>query len=317
MSAVQAAGIGPCCAAMLCYHILYCCPMHQQRCSIITWAVKIVEVFVSKTQINSLDACLCTTCAWHPSSAVVSRPVHYAIWIANVPPNVHQLRLMFALPWSQMVEQRRKLPPMVNDRALFTRAAPFYDKSDPFYHSPSQRIGSNYSPHSMLAASILFELFPAVRPCQQYILLSLCLSLPNQRGGCHCVCACGAVLVLVCLESIWRRWQSLTAQASQLVIHVRSMRLAHVRGQASQVVMSVALDVPAGPERTTLPRHTCSVRWCEVRTLHKQAPQPPPPTSGLPFVRSQYAGLQQPEWGWREPQALTPTVRVQAHAVLA
>ncbi|KAF5833108.1 hypothetical protein DUNSADRAFT_10689 [Dunaliella salina] len=61
----------------------------------------------------------------------------------------------------KMVEQRRKLPPMVNDRALFTRAAPFNDKSDPFYHSPSQRIGNNYSPQSMHAASILFEQFPS------------------------------------------------------------------------------------------------------------------------------------------------------------
>ena len=61
-----------------------------------------------------------------------------------------------------MLEQRRKLPPMVNDRSLFTRAAPFYDKSDPFYHSPSQRIGSNYSPSSMHAASVLFEVFPKV-----------------------------------------------------------------------------------------------------------------------------------------------------------
>lgn len=28
----------------------------------------------------------------------------------------------------QVVEQRRKLPPLVNDRSLFTRAAPFNDK---------------------------------------------------------------------------------------------------------------------------------------------------------------------------------------------
>ena len=72
--------------------------------------------------------------------------------------------------WSQlyqMVEQRRKLPAMVNDRALFTRAAPFNDKEDPFYHSPSSRIGNNFSPTAALAASILFEEFPAVgsRPC--------------------------------------------------------------------------------------------------------------------------------------------------------
>lgn len=62
----------------------------------------------------------------------------------------------------QMLEQRRKLPPMVNDRALFTRAAPFYDKDDPFYHSPSQRIGSNFSPHAAKAAANLFEQFPPV-----------------------------------------------------------------------------------------------------------------------------------------------------------
>lgn len=65
-----------------------------------------------------------------------------------------------APPPLQMVEQRRKLPPMVNDRALFTRAAPFNDKSDPFYHSPSSRIGNNYSPSSMHASAILFEQFP-------------------------------------------------------------------------------------------------------------------------------------------------------------
>ena len=62
---------------------------------------------------------------------------------------------------TKMLEQRRKLPPMINDRSLFTRAAPFGDKDDPFYHSPSNRIASNYSPSSMTAASILFEHFPA------------------------------------------------------------------------------------------------------------------------------------------------------------
>ena len=61
----------------------------------------------------------------------------------------------------QMLEQRRKLPPMINERSLFTRAAPYGDKDDPFYHSPSNRIGNNYSPSSMRAASILFEHFSA------------------------------------------------------------------------------------------------------------------------------------------------------------
>jgi dynein heavy chain len=63
----------------------------------------------------------------------------------------------------QMVEQRRKLPPVVNDRALFTRAAPFNDRNDPLYHSPSNRIGANYSPHAQQAAAMLFEQFPQVR----------------------------------------------------------------------------------------------------------------------------------------------------------
>lgn len=71
-------------------------------------------------------------------------------------------RLSGVLP--QMAEQRRKLPPMVNDRALFTKAAPFNDKDDPFYHSPSNKIGSNYSPEAQLAAAVLFEQFPQVRP---------------------------------------------------------------------------------------------------------------------------------------------------------
>ncbi|MEW5311652.1 MAG: hypothetical protein WDW38_003348 [Sanguina aurantia] len=52
-------------------------------------------------------------------------------------------------------------PPLMNDRALFTKAAPFGDKDDPYYHSPSSRIGGNYSPHAALAAAILFEEFPA------------------------------------------------------------------------------------------------------------------------------------------------------------
>lgn len=66
---------------------------------------------------------------------------------------------------AQMLSQRRKLPPMINDRSLFTRAAPFGDKDDPFYHSPSNRIGNNFSPASGVAAAILFEEFPAVSAC--------------------------------------------------------------------------------------------------------------------------------------------------------
>ncbi|KXZ48211.1 DHC-9 protein [Gonium pectorale] len=61
---------------------------------------------------------------------------------------------------AEIVAQRRKLPPLLNDRSLFTRAAPYGNKDDPFYHSPSNRIGNNFSPQSMRAAAILFEEFP-------------------------------------------------------------------------------------------------------------------------------------------------------------
>lgn len=62
----------------------------------------------------------------------------------------------------QVVEQRRKLPPVLNDKALFTRAAPFGDRADQAYHAPSNRIGVYYSPSSMAAAAMLFEEFPQV-----------------------------------------------------------------------------------------------------------------------------------------------------------
>ncbi|KAF6266164.1 dynein heavy chain 9 [Scenedesmus sp. NREL 46B-D3] len=58
-----------------------------------------------------------------------------------------------------VVQQRRKLPPVLNDKALFTRAAPFGDRADQSYHAPSNRIGVYYSPSSMAAAAQLFEEF--------------------------------------------------------------------------------------------------------------------------------------------------------------
>eukprot|EP00879_Flechtneria_rotunda_P028769 GHRR01030989.1.p1 GENE.GHRR01030989.1~~GHRR01030989.1.p1 ORF type:complete len:247 (+),score=89.89 GHRR01030989.1:526-1266(+) len=60
----------------------------------------------------------------------------------------------------KIMEQRRKLPPVLNDKALFTKAAPFGDRADGAYHAPSNRIGVYYSPASMTAASMLFEEFP-------------------------------------------------------------------------------------------------------------------------------------------------------------
>lgn len=59
----------------------------------------------------------------------------------------------------QVLEQRWKLPHVVNDKALFTRAAPFGDRA---LHAPSNRIGSYYSPASAHAAAVLFEEFPQV-----------------------------------------------------------------------------------------------------------------------------------------------------------
>lgn len=63
----------------------------------------------------------------------------------------------------QVLEQRRKLPPVVNDKALFTRAAPFGDRADQAYHAPSNKIGAYLSPASAHAAALLFEEFPQVR----------------------------------------------------------------------------------------------------------------------------------------------------------
>ncbi|GMH33280.1 hypothetical protein BSKO_01114 [Bryopsis sp. KO-2023] len=59
----------------------------------------------------------------------------------------------------KVVESRRKLPPVINERALFTKAAPFTDLDDPYYHSPTNRVGNHYTPTSMLAAASLFEEF--------------------------------------------------------------------------------------------------------------------------------------------------------------
>lgn len=69
----------------------------------------------------------------------------------------------------QVVEQRRRLPPVLNDRALFTKAAPYGDRGDQTYHAPSNRIGVNYSPDSRAAASILFEEFPQASSTLGYL----------------------------------------------------------------------------------------------------------------------------------------------------
>jgi hypothetical protein len=84
------------------------------------------------------------------------------------------------------VEQRRKLPPVLNDKALFTRAAPFGDRADQAYHAPSNRIGVYYSPSSMAAAAQLFEEFPQVSqtaiPSKQayYVMVAATSHQPRQ-----------------------------------------------------------------------------------------------------------------------------------------
>jgi hypothetical protein len=75
----------------------------------------------------------------------------------------------------QVVEQRRKLPPVVNDKALFTKAAPYGDRADQAYHAPSNKIGAYYSPEASHAAALLFEEFPLVG---ERSLQTCCTELP-------------------------------------------------------------------------------------------------------------------------------------------
>jgi hypothetical protein len=51
---------------------------------------------------------------------------------------------------------------VVNDKALFTKAAPYGDRADQAYHAPSNKIGAYYSPEASHAAALLFEEFPLV-----------------------------------------------------------------------------------------------------------------------------------------------------------
>lgn len=62
----------------------------------------------------------------------------------------------------KVIEQKRKLPPLLNERAVHTRAATYGDKYDQFYHSPSSRIGANFSMTSEWANGNLLEHFPQV-----------------------------------------------------------------------------------------------------------------------------------------------------------
>lgn len=82
----------------------------------------------------------------------------------------------------QVLQQRRKLPPVLNERQLFTRAAAFGDRGDPAYHGPCNRIAVHYSPGSMAAAAALFEEFPQV--CLRFACVR-CVSALTLRAQ-HC-----------------------------------------------------------------------------------------------------------------------------------
>ncbi|KAK9812825.1 hypothetical protein WJX72_004356 [[Myrmecia] bisecta] len=56
-----------------------------------------------------------------------------------------------------VAQERHRCPPLLNDRSLFTKAATFGNKADPYYHSPSARIANHFTPSALAAASHLFE----------------------------------------------------------------------------------------------------------------------------------------------------------------
>ena len=46
-------------------------------------------------------------------------------------------------------------PPLLDERSLFTKAATYGDRGDPYYHPPSSRIGSYYTPTASKACDLL------------------------------------------------------------------------------------------------------------------------------------------------------------------
>ncbi|DBB17910.1 TPA: hypothetical protein ACH3X3_002922 [Trebouxia sp. C0006] len=47
------------------------------------------------------------------------------------------------------------VPPLLDERSLFTKAATYGDRGDPYYHPPSSRIGSYYTPAASRACDLL------------------------------------------------------------------------------------------------------------------------------------------------------------------
>lgn len=45
--------------------------------------------------------------------------------------------------------------PLLDERSLFTKAATYGDRGDPYYHPPSSRIGSYYTPTASTACDLL------------------------------------------------------------------------------------------------------------------------------------------------------------------
>ena len=56
-------------------------------------------------------------------------------------------------------------PPLLDERSLFTKAATYGDRGDPYYHPPSSRIGSYYTPTASRACDMLEKVLHALSNC--------------------------------------------------------------------------------------------------------------------------------------------------------
>ena len=67
-------------------------------------------------------------------------------------------------------------PPLLDERSLFTKAATYGDRGDPFYHPPSSRIGSYYTPTASRACDLLekvLHLWLYMATCGPCLLMSV------------------------------------------------------------------------------------------------------------------------------------------------
>lgn len=75
---------------------------------------------------------------------------------------------------AKIVESRRRLPPLINDSALFTLASTYGDPRDPYFHAASTRVGAHFTPSAAYASAVLFEEFPQVRESKPEPTLVAC-----------------------------------------------------------------------------------------------------------------------------------------------